>query len=129
MNTDSPGVVVGHLGLLEDELAGMQQAYVDAAGWMAGWEHWHRREYLRTREGLIATGVWEKGTTETQKKDDIEFAVQAANPGVYDALELNARAKAIGDKLFASIDSRRSIGQSVLKTHLADEPKFGQGAR
>lgn len=129
MRTDSAGGIMGALGIIEDEMAEATVGYADAAGWMAEWEHWHRREYLKVREGLKATGAWPPGTTETQKKDDVEFALQAANSHRYDELQRMARAKAIGDKLFGSQDARRSIGQSLLKVHLRDEDKYGQGAR
>jgi len=72
--------------------------------------------------------VWEKGTTETQKKDDIERALQVAYPAEYAKLEEMARVKAVGDKLFASRDARRSIAQTAMKPHLAVEGRYGQEA-
>ncbi len=129
MQTDHVAGIMGALGLIEDEMAEMQTEYTQAAGWMAWWEHWHRREYLKMREVLKERGEWPPGTTETQKKDDVEYALQTSFPEEYRELAAKARSKAIGDKLFQALDARRSIGQTLMKPHLADEAKYGQGAR
>lgn len=129
MRTDDVGSIMGALGNLEDEMQEMEHWYSEAAGWMAEWEKRHAMLYLAQRDVLKESGVWEKGTTETQKKDDIERALQVAYPEEYRELQKYARIKAAGDKLFASRDARRSIGQTLMKPHLQDEGKFGQGAR
>jgi hypothetical protein len=129
MRTDSIEGIQGALGLIEDEMQTHEHEYAAAAGWMAEWEHWHRREYLVMREGLKAQNTWPPGTTETQKKDDIEFALQSAHPEKYAELQTMARKKAIGDKLFASQDARRSIGQTLLKPHMVLDGGYGQGGR
>lgn len=129
MQTDSAAAVMAALGAIEDEMERGAVDHAQAAGWMAKWEHWHRREYLKQREVLKDLGVWAPGTTETQKKDDVEHALQVAHPERYVKLQDVARDKAIGDKLFGSQDARRSIGQSILKTFTVDQPKYGQGAQ
>ncbi len=130
MRTDSPAGIMGALGLIEDDMEEMLHEYAAAAGWMASWEKRHRRLYLETRETMIAMQTWEPKTTETQKKDDIEFAMLKAHAEEYATLERMARQKAIGDKLFAGLDARRSIGQTLMKAHVAAaDPKYGQAAQ
>jgi hypothetical protein len=128
MRTDSPAALTGSLGLLEDELAEMEHWYAEAASWMASWKEEHAMLYLAQREVLKQQGVWDRGTTETQKKDDVEYALQIAYPDKYRELVRMAGLKAAGDKLFASKDARRSIGQTLMKTHLGADPRYGQEA-
>lgn len=128
MRTDSPQAIMGALGVLEDEMAEMEHWYADAAAWMASWEKRHSMLYLAQRDVLKDAGAWEKGTTETQKKDDIERALQLAYPEEYRELVRQAGLKAAGDKLFSSKDARRSIGQTLMKPHLAADPQYGQAA-
>jgi hypothetical protein len=120
---------MGALGIIEDEMAELQPWYAQAAGWMAEWEHEHRRMFLHKKAELQALGHWDKSTTETAKKDDVEYALQLEHAALYEELKQHAKTKAIGDKLFQSLDARRSIGQTLMKPHLADEPRYGQGAQ
>jgi hypothetical protein len=128
MRTDSVAAIQGSLGTIEDELAQMQHWYSEAAGWMAWWEHIHRARYLETRDVLKDQGIWDAKTTETQKRDDIERALQIAYPTDYEKLREQAKIKAAGDKLFQSLDARRSIGQTLMKPHMVSPPQFGQEA-
>jgi hypothetical protein len=128
MRTDSPAAIMGSLGLIEDEMAAMLVEYAEAAGFMAWYELWHREVYLKLRERLKSADTWPPGTTETAKKDDITWLLISEYPDVVEQAKDAARRKAIGDKLFAGLDARRSIGQTLMKPHLATEPQFGSGA-
>jgi hypothetical protein len=120
---------MGALGLIEDEMAQMLPSYAEAAGWMADYELWHRREFLKIKAELTAEGRWEKGTTETQKKDDVEWELIERNSAIIETARKQAQHKAIGDKLFNGLDARRSIGQTLMKAHqAAANPQYGQEA-
>jgi hypothetical protein len=129
VRTDSAAATAGALGILEDEMAEMEHWYANAAGDVAAWEHEYRRLFLLKREELKQLGVWPKGTTETEKKNDIDYALQVEHEHELRAFAEAAKTKAIGDKLFASRDARRSIGQTIMKLHLRDEDQYGQSAR
>lgn len=117
MRSDDPAAIMGTLGLIEDEMAELLPGYSEAAGWMAEYALWFRREYLQIRKELIDQGVWEKGTTETAKKDDIEYELFTRHADKMKEAEQMAHIKGHGDKLFNGQDARRSIGQSLLKRH------------
>ena len=66
MRTDDPAYIQGALGLIEDAMAEMNNAWAEASGLCADFDLWRRMEYLKIREEIKDSGRWVKGTTETE---------------------------------------------------------------
>ena len=137
MRTDSPSLIIGHLGNIEDDMASIELEWSEAAGREAEWAEWHREVFLQTRqvlaqEGLLTKdhmGLTTKDVTETAVKDFVEAKLRETFKREYAQHKKDAGTLAMFERRFKSLDTRRSIGQTALKVHLRADEQFGQGAR
>ena len=139
MRTDSPAAVIQSLGLIEDDMARIELDWAGAAGREAEFADWHREVFLEMketmrRENLLtkdALGITTKDVTETAIKDAVESALRSSKVFAerFEQHRHDARTLAMYERRFKSLDTRRSIGQTVLKVHLRDDDRYGQGAR
>lgn len=137
MRTDTASAIQGALGIIEDDLQQIEHTWTEAMGEEAAFDQWYRGLYLAlkeewkkadllTRENLgVPKG---QGITETAIKDALEHELRQRYPDVFKAHLENARLAGKLGARFKSLDTRRSIAQTVVKIHLAGEPQHGQGA-
>lgn len=137
MVSDSPAAIMGALALIDDDMAELLPGYAAAAGWIAEFELWERREFLAIKSELRdaklltreALGLSSPNVTETAIKDAVQKELFDRYPDQYDELARMKNIKGKGDVLFKGQDARRSIGQSLLKRHTeVDHSHYGQGA-
>jgi hypothetical protein len=131
MDASNPVDIQRALGEVEDLLGQTIPAWANAAGNEARFAVWERTMYLATKAEMSDHGAFEKGETETSKKDKIERRLRELYPDEYSAHQDNAQLKAKGDAIFKGLDTRRSIGQTLLRAHMeADKPQhYGSGQR
>ena len=127
MRSDTPQAVTGALALIDDQIDEMLPAYTEAQGFMASWAMEHRKMFLVAKAELEAKEAFKGVGTETGKKDIVDKYLLEAYPQKFAEAERHARNAAIGSALFKGLDTRRSIGQSILKVHMDRSSGFGQG--
>jgi hypothetical protein len=136
VEADSPQSIMSSLGRIEDDMEKLLPEYAQAAGTVADFEMWHRRTYLMLKAEMKDAGLLEHDSlgvpagkvTETLIRDTIEHEMHKRFEPAFVSAKQAKHQKAMGDVLFKGLDARRSIGQTLLKPHMANESKFGQGS-
>jgi hypothetical protein len=119
MKTDSPGAVMDALGRIDDDLAELAIEHAKLTGYCRS-----MKDYLKTLNAVL----FEQAEGSSAKER--EFVAQALMHEHEDYKSYLVHTKRLGelDVQFNYLDTRRSIGQSVLKQMQRDaDEKMGRG--
>lgn len=121
MRTDAgPGPIQTALGELEDELATLQNDHAELTGWVK-----RRKTFIETYVATLMNMA--AGDNVTERKENAKALLHESKEYIEYLDKLEELAEL--DRKFDYIDTRRSIGQSVLKSYENDYPRHGQEAR
>ena len=118
MKTDSPGAIIAALGEIDDQLALQANEHAELEGRVKS-----MREWLKTYEGALYDRV--EGDSAAEKKERAKALLHDSDQ--YVKYLSDVKKLGVVARRFEYLDTRRSIGQSILKT-MREEATYGQSA-